>query len=350
MKTVEEKAKAYDEALERAKKMTSDLTNLQAIREFIFPELRESEDERIRKKLIGIFTNKSLCDVYNLKSEDVLAYLERQKENSLRAKEPVEQKERKRDYYSGMSELEQAIHRGFLCAGVENVSRTIIEETAQDCLASIKPADIFRRLHPEKQEWSEVDKQCLDEAIETLESLGYDGIANNLKFIRPQPKPEWSEEDIEAFVKSYSDSLPICGEFQSYHDALVHAYRQGVVNTLESLRPQSKQELQIKEGDKVSIHCRKDRKEDIITIYDGKVGEVIHVWDAKRNPWGHIVVRLDNGCNNGFYEDELEVLNEPKWKPSKEQMESLRWIIDASRPNTEHETLCSLLNDLQKLI
>ena len=44
------------------------------------PELAESEDERIRKKLIGIFTNQSLCDVYNLKSEDVLAYLERQKE------------------------------------------------------------------------------------------------------------------------------------------------------------------------------------------------------------------------------------------------------------------------------
>ena len=52
MKTIEEKARAYDEALERAKKLTSDLTTLQAIREFIFPELKESKDERIRKELV----------------------------------------------------------------------------------------------------------------------------------------------------------------------------------------------------------------------------------------------------------------------------------------------------------
>lgn len=91
------------------------------------------------------------------------------------------------------------------------------------------------------------------------------------------------------------------------------------ISWLKARRPQSKQKRQIKEGDKVSIHCRKDRKEGIITIYDGKVGEVIHVWDAKRNPWGHIGVRLDNGCNHGFYEDELEVLDELSWKPNEEQ-------------------------------
>ena len=40
--------------------------------------------------------------------------------------------------YSGMTDLERAIHRGFLCAGVVNVPRTIIEETAKDCLAQMK--------------------------------------------------------------------------------------------------------------------------------------------------------------------------------------------------------------------
>ena len=89
--TIEEKAKAYDEAIEEARKAIDcyaddyrcdhitkrDIVEIYAD---IFPELRESEDERIRKKLIGIFTNKSLCDVYNLKSEDVLAYLEKRKE------------------------------------------------------------------------------------------------------------------------------------------------------------------------------------------------------------------------------------------------------------------------------
>ena len=51
MKTIEQKAKAYDEALERAKKLSVD-GYLDAIAvEEIFPQLRESEseDERIRK-------------------------------------------------------------------------------------------------------------------------------------------------------------------------------------------------------------------------------------------------------------------------------------------------------------
>ena len=55
--TQEQKAKAYDEALERAKSWAEgkeeDLgASAKSVAEFIFPELRESEDERIRKLLV----------------------------------------------------------------------------------------------------------------------------------------------------------------------------------------------------------------------------------------------------------------------------------------------------------
>lgn len=40
--------------------------------------------------------------------------------------------------YSGLSDLERAIHRGFLCAGVENVPVAIIKETAKECLELAK--------------------------------------------------------------------------------------------------------------------------------------------------------------------------------------------------------------------
>ena len=123
---------------------------------------------------------------------------------------------------------------------------------------------------------------------------------------------KWSEED----EKNLHHCLEIVGGWEVDYDNANPHYS----TWLKSLRPQSKQELQFKKGDKVRIHCRKDRKKDITTIYDGKVGKVINIWDAKKNPWGHIDVRLDNGCNNGFYEDELEVLDEPRWKPSEEQM------------------------------
>lgn len=80
--TKEDYEKMYKDALERAKHLTSDLTTLQAIREFIFPELRESEDERIRKTLIHIV--KGACDKYGIKyqgkeigEEKLLAWLEK---------------------------------------------------------------------------------------------------------------------------------------------------------------------------------------------------------------------------------------------------------------------------------
>ena len=40
--------------------------------------------------------------------------------------------------YSDLSGLERAIHRGFLCAGVENVPVTIIKETAKEVQSILK--------------------------------------------------------------------------------------------------------------------------------------------------------------------------------------------------------------------
>lgn len=54
--TQEEKAKRYDEAFERARAFNNgEDSNIEVgttLCEYIFPELKESEDERIRKKLI----------------------------------------------------------------------------------------------------------------------------------------------------------------------------------------------------------------------------------------------------------------------------------------------------------
>ena len=54
METLEQKAKAYDEVLERVKDMYSHTGNGYAkqIMEQIFPELKESKSERIRREII----------------------------------------------------------------------------------------------------------------------------------------------------------------------------------------------------------------------------------------------------------------------------------------------------------
>ena len=85
--TTEEKAKAYDEALERAKNLHKDAIDMEENRlakqcEIIFPELEESEDEKIRNTLIRI-CKKALPDIfktygYEGDKENIIAWLEKQ--------------------------------------------------------------------------------------------------------------------------------------------------------------------------------------------------------------------------------------------------------------------------------
>ena len=70
--TEKEKAKAYNEALERAKKLYG-----KGITEEIFPELNESEDERIRKEIISILRNAYWTSNKN-RFNELVAWLEKQ--------------------------------------------------------------------------------------------------------------------------------------------------------------------------------------------------------------------------------------------------------------------------------
>ena len=83
--TQEEKAKAYDEALERAKKYNIDDAHAYqgTIVKLIFPELAKSEDEKIRKEMIRYFTEMKKGGSASLPYDDCIAYLERQKEQKL---------------------------------------------------------------------------------------------------------------------------------------------------------------------------------------------------------------------------------------------------------------------------
>lgn len=79
--SIEEKAQKYNEALERAKGVIEQNPLMEYLKkgiEYIFPELKESEDERIRKALIRF--HKSTIDVDGIKGEDILAWLEKQGE------------------------------------------------------------------------------------------------------------------------------------------------------------------------------------------------------------------------------------------------------------------------------
>ena len=81
--TQEEKAKAYDEALERAKAINDekdvDVESGTTICEYIFPELKESEDEKIRKEIISILRNTYWTSNRN-RFNELVAWFEKQDE------------------------------------------------------------------------------------------------------------------------------------------------------------------------------------------------------------------------------------------------------------------------------
>ena len=73
--TEKEKAKAYDEAVERANKIYGN-----SITEEIFPELKESEDDRIKKDLIQWIEEFPDIIWRGHYKKDVIAWLEKQGE------------------------------------------------------------------------------------------------------------------------------------------------------------------------------------------------------------------------------------------------------------------------------
>lgn len=80
--TIEQKARAYDKSLERAKKLqkTCDRQAVVGWCEYIFPVLKESEDERIRKWIKKELENKYVEDgiVNNVLADKAFAWLEKQ--------------------------------------------------------------------------------------------------------------------------------------------------------------------------------------------------------------------------------------------------------------------------------
>ena len=75
--TEKEKAKAYDEALKKASAAhKDDDRHLKATLERIFPEIKESDDERIKKAIIEFFESEDDNTTYSLvRKKDIIDWL-----------------------------------------------------------------------------------------------------------------------------------------------------------------------------------------------------------------------------------------------------------------------------------
>lgn len=272
--TQEEKAKAYNEALERARSMAVMPTD-KAMLEEIFPELRESEDDRMLREFdaylrdeIEFYTN-DCRDEEDRRKLAMLKYMQKWLEKQ---KEPT-----KEELYAeaGTTEKEYIANTMKMVRAMREKkqeqkpaeSSTNLDEILDDYFANFKVPehqiifeDTFRKIakdfyemkHNSKPvEWSEEDEQIRDNIICVLQKdVTYTpptrpnsctGSGNAfythqteidwLKSLRPT-KQDWSEEDerirqglIEMYKNEHLVSVPIG----------IHS--KGIIRFLENLRP-----------------------------------------------------------------------------------------------------------------
>ena len=125
--TTEEKAKAYDEAIKKAKEIKEKIVyshlsteSCKAVSEYIdtiIPELRESEDERIRRRMVEHFKSKTKETWCSIPVKDILAWLEKQKEQMMKE----------------LSEKIAAAYQLGLADKKEQMLKEAVEGTIDDC-------------------------------------------------------------------------------------------------------------------------------------------------------------------------------------------------------------------------
>jgi hypothetical protein len=193
MTTIDYKEK-YEQAMERARQFFKKpyLEDSAGIVGYIFPELAESKDERIRKRLVeyfegyydGFATDRNHVNVHweGLEVKEVLAWLEKQGKTSpiLSNSSNIGKVEQK--------PAEDRYMEGYL-NGINDASKTL------------KSAG-----------WSEEDKIRLDRICKTLwknrkgdtdeifqQEQDVDWLKSLKDRVQPQSQPTWSEEDEEMF-------------------------------------------------------------------------------------------------------------------------------------------------------
>ncbi len=275
----------YEEALERARKgMPIDE---------VFPELRESEDEEIRKALVNFFKNTH--DWVNLKYDgsQIVAYLEKQKEQKS---------------------------------------------------LNISAASEWLRKH--------VCRYMNSEYNEFHKSVEYDGSIDEERLIndfegamqKEQKPAEWSEED-ERLLNIIIDIL----DKEEHNGHLMRNDLKACIKLLKSLHPQPSPQLSTNHTVWHNASEEKPTKLPIIHIwYHGnRVNAVTHEDTCLQAELDDINFQPDDKW--AYVEDLLNV--QPHWKPSEEQMKALKDVINRALLTCRQQVpLESLYNDLQKLL
>lgn len=396
--SIEEKAKAYDKALKVANKYKDTHIMFPSIKKEMFPELAESEDERIRKTLLGYFKDQDAQYTFRgLINQEVIAWLEKQGEHKSIddvAKEVTKNKD------ATISFLKSA---GIMNENGELADEYKIEQGEQkpiDPVAIMK--DYFANTPEEQQEkdWAELkhlndvgfdieipfgakDSELQEVSYYIPEGFHAEIEGNRVVIKRGEQKPAWSEEE-ENVRKDLINF--VYGVFQSSHTVGAEYERDRYVAYLEKLAKISPVEKKVKVfipkfsvGDVISNgvwHSSvlevtengyviegtptleiKYKDEDIYELVERKPA-----WSEEDKYYYDIIQYILNDECVGKTDKE-NVINwfkslssQLQWKPSQGQLECLEYAIEKAEKdwspltnNRIYLTLKALKEQLKKL-
>ena len=181
----------YKEKLRLAKEALDSGSYDKETIEYIFPELKENDDTRVKNKLIeffkGYYPDKEWWG--NITQGDILAWFEEHDEQNTTDKEEPKFK---------VGDIVRNIDSGELFHIEKVDSRNYWDGRDSFCIIN---QEQWERVE-QKSSWSKEDEMQLDAAIHLVSNTGHIETANWLKDLknRVQPQQKWSEED-EMMIK-----------------------------------------------------------------------------------------------------------------------------------------------------
>lgn len=334
----------YEQVLERARTFSQRWQGIEAtdselaLRELkeIFPELKESEDEKTRIEIISIVKSyrESCITEGNHRFDDCIAWLEKQggqKPTTGMSYREIFPKFSVGDTLCRQGWENHTVRKIY----VDNITTTYVCENEEGFESHIdiseqdewkkieqKPAEnkgmnlVEEEMTPfQKKVFFIIDtaiekEQGLKQVCDELLRLAHDEIMQN---------PAWSEEDEDMRDTIIRDLKHLGGDMVNVKPAY-----KAEIDWLKSLKDRVRQKQEWSEED-----IRNIENIDSVLFYDKHLPEYIRV-------------RLRNWLKS--------LKPQPRWKPSEEQMEYLKKVYESYYAcDGERSALESLYNDLQKL-
>ena len=241
--SIEEKAKRYDQALGKARRYYDEYKTRDNIlyvedMEEMFPELKESEDEKIKKGIVKYLEQSQFGEEHYCVDDDIvreyIAWIEKQGE-----KKSID----KKDWTKNDSRILYNVkaYIGY-AAGQRGVKDELFKE-ANEWLNSLPIEFIYNKNYNEDMVTLLVGE--LEQiANDNNAPLQYQAEINWLKSLRPQSKQEWNEED--AFI--INKILYICNYYKKSfeHTSFVRESIEKDVNKIDNWLKSLKDRIQPK--------------------------------------------------------------------------------------------------------